>query len=149
MIWMYNIERTAAKVLRIYVRTYSLFISRCFSTHFEITLHKALIMLVMTYVCPTWDYAVNAYLLKFQRLQNRLRRAIRNLDRFTLVRVAFIITYVYDYVTKLCRTQAEVNPKLRRTEQEEARNRSIRTLNLAAVRLMAVQLTNCNFRAVK
>jgi hypothetical protein len=53
----------------------------------------------MTYVCPTLEYATDAHLLKLQRLQNRVLRAIGNLYRCTSVRelqVAFIIPYVYD-----------------------------------------------------
>jgi hypothetical protein len=56
---------------------------------------------------------VDVHLLKLQRLQNRVLRAAGNLDRRTLVRemqVALKIPYVYDYITKLCRTQSEVIP---------------------------------------
>jgi hypothetical protein len=50
-------------------------------------------------------------LMKLQRLQYRVLRPIDNLDRHTPVRdlhLAFTIPYVYDYITKLCRRQAEV-----------------------------------------
>jgi hypothetical protein len=60
----------------------------------------------MTYACPTWEFAAETYLLQLQCLQNN-----NNLPRFTLVRdmhVAFQILYVYNYITKLCRRQAEV-----------------------------------------
>jgi hypothetical protein len=94
----------------------------------------------MTYACHTWDYAADAHLFKLQRLQNRVLRAIGNLDRHTLVRemhVAFKIPYVYNYTTKLCRTQAEVilnhrNPILRGIGQEEAMHRKYKTLKLGA-----------------
>jgi hypothetical protein len=49
--------------------------------------------------------------MKLQRLQNRVLHAIGNLDRRTPVRdlhLAFKIPYVYDYITELCRRQAEV-----------------------------------------
>jgi hypothetical protein len=62
------------------------------------------------YACPTWEH-VDAHLLKLQHLQNRILRAIANLDRCAPVRelqAAFKIPYVYDYITKLCRTLAEV-----------------------------------------
>jgi hypothetical protein len=62
-------------------------------------------------VRPTWKYAANAHLMKLQRLQNRVLRAIGNSDRRTPVRemhVAFEIPYGYDYITKLYRKQAEV-----------------------------------------
>jgi hypothetical protein len=51
----------------------------------------------MTYACPTWKYAADAHLLKMQCLQNRILRAMGNLDKGTLVRelhVAFKIPYV-------------------------------------------------------
>jgi hypothetical protein len=56
---------------------------------------------------------------------------IGNLDRSIPARelhVAFEIPYVYDYITKLCRTQAEVilnhvNPDVHGTGQGEARQR--------------------------
>jgi hypothetical protein len=65
----------------------------------------------MTYACPAWEYAADVHLVNLQRLQNRVLRAIGNLDRRTMVcemHVAFKIPYVYDCITKLCRTQAEV-----------------------------------------
>jgi hypothetical protein len=65
----------------------------------------------MTYASPTWDYAEGALLMKLQHLQNRVLCPIGNLKRGTAARelhVAFKISYVYDCVTKLCRTQAEV-----------------------------------------
>jgi hypothetical protein len=68
-------------------------------------------MSVLTYACPTWEYAVDTHLLKLQHLQNRLLCSLGNLDRSTQVRVlhvAFKIPYVYDYIIKLCRKQAEL-----------------------------------------
>jgi hypothetical protein len=32
---------------------------------------------------PTWEYAADAHLLKLQRLQNRVHRALGNLDKLT------------------------------------------------------------------
>jgi hypothetical protein len=65
----------------------------------------------MTYTRPTSEYAADALLLKLLLLQNRLLRAIGHLDRRAPVRelhVVFKASYVYDYITKLCMTQAEV-----------------------------------------
>jgi hypothetical protein len=129
----HHIERTVAKALRTYVKTYSLFKSGHLSTNIKLALYKAVIMSVMTYACPTWEYAVDAYLLKLQHLQNRVLRATGNRDRCTPVHelhVAFKIPYVYDHTTKLCRTQAEiilnhVNPNVRDIGQEETRCREI------------------------
>jgi hypothetical protein len=76
--------------------------------------------------------------MKLQRLQNRVLRAIGNLDRRSPVRdlhLAFKIPYVYDYITKLCRRQAEVilnheNPNVRAIGQGEARHRKYKRLKL-------------------
>jgi hypothetical protein len=65
----------------------------------------------MTYACPAWEFAAETHLLKLQRLQNKVLRTIGKLPRRTLVRglyMAFQIPYVYDYITKTCRQQAEV-----------------------------------------
>jgi hypothetical protein len=132
------IGRTVAKALRTYIRTYSLFKSERLSTDIKLTLYKAIIRSVMTNACPTSEYAADAHLLKLQRLQNKVFRAIGNLDRHTLVRkvrVAFKIPYVHDYITKLCRTQAEVilnhrNPNVRGSGQGEAMHRKYNSLKL-------------------
>jgi hypothetical protein len=68
MTWRLHIERTVAKALRTYVRTYSLFKSERLSTNIKLTLFKALIRSIMVYACPTWEYAADAHLLKLQRL---------------------------------------------------------------------------------
>jgi hypothetical protein len=64
-------------------------------------------------------------LLKLQRLQNEVLRAVSNLVNCIQVcelHVGFTIPYVYDYKTKLWRTQAEVilnrvNPNVHRIGQ--------------------------------
>jgi hypothetical protein len=92
--WGHRIERTVAKVLSTYVRTYFLFKSGRLSANIKLTLYKLLIKLVMTYACPTWEYRADTHLLKLQRLQNRALRTAGNLDRFTPIRelhVAFKI----------------------------------------------------------
>jgi hypothetical protein len=74
--------------------------------------------------------------MKLQQLQNRVLRAIGNLDRSTSVRdlhLAYKIPYVYDYITKLCRRQAEVilnheNPTVRAIGQGESRHRKYKKL---------------------
>jgi hypothetical protein len=65
----------------------------------------------MTYACPAWEFVAETHLLKLQHLQNRVLRIIDNLSRNMLIRdmyVAFQFPYIYDYITKLCRRQAEV-----------------------------------------
>jgi hypothetical protein len=74
--------------------------------------------------------------LKLQRLQNRVFRSTGNFPRRIPVRdlhKAFSIPYVYDYITKLSRQQAEViknheNAKVRNIVQGEARHRKYKRL---------------------
>jgi hypothetical protein len=92
-----------AKAFRTFIRIYSLFKSKRLSANLKLTLHKALIRSVMTYVCSAWEFAAKSHLLKLQRLQNRVLRTIGNFPRRISVRdmhVAFQIPYIYDYITK-------------------------------------------------
>jgi hypothetical protein len=81
--------------------------------------------------CPTWEDVSHIHHLKLLHEQNRALCAIGNLDRCTPVcelHVAIKIYYTYDYITELCRTQAEVilnyiNPNVHGTGQGEARHR--------------------------
>jgi hypothetical protein len=76
----------------------------------------------MTYAYPTWEFAAETYLLKLQRIQNKVLRTIGNIPRRTLdhdMHVGFQILYVCDYITKLCRRQAEI---IHNHEIENVRN---------------------------
>jgi hypothetical protein len=92
----------------------------------------------MTYACPTWDFAADTHLMKFQRPQNKVLRTNGNFPRRTPVRElhkAFSIPYIYDYITKLSRQQAEViqnheNVNVRNIGQGEARHRKYKRLKL-------------------
>jgi hypothetical protein len=100
-----------AKAFRTFIRIYYLFKSERLSANIKLTLHKALIRSVMTYASPAWEFAADIHLLKLQLLQNKVLRTIGKLPRRTPIRdlhLAFQIPYVYDYITKLCRQQAEV-----------------------------------------
>jgi hypothetical protein len=111
MIWRLHIERTAAKALDTYIRTHSVFKSDRVSINNKLILYKALISSIKVYVSPTWEYVADAHLLKLERLQNKVLHATDGLERRTMARemhVAFKIPYVYDYIIKLCRKQAEV-----------------------------------------
>jgi hypothetical protein len=85
----------------------------------------------MKYALPTWELAADNYLLKLQLLQNKVLRTTENFSSCTSVRdlqTAFTLLYVYDYITKLWRQQAEViqnheNEHVRVIEQGEARRR--------------------------
>jgi hypothetical protein len=84
------------------------------------------------------EYAEDAHLLKLQHPQNTILRAIRSVDRRSPVHelyVAFNIPYMYDYITKLSRTQAEVilnhvNPNARGTGQGKATHRRYKRLKI-------------------
>jgi hypothetical protein len=92
----------------------------------------------MTYDSPTWEFASDTHLLKLQHLQNKVLHTISNFPRHTPVRElhkAFSILYIYDYITELCRQQAEViqnheNAYSRTTGQGEAQHRKYKRLKL-------------------
>jgi hypothetical protein len=92
----------------------------------------------MTYACPAWEFAAETHLLKLQRLQNKVLHTIGKLPRRTPVRdlhMGFQIPYIYDYITKTCRQQAEViqiheNENVRYIRQSEARHRKYKRLKL-------------------
>jgi hypothetical protein len=92
----------------------------------------------MTYACPAWELAADTYLLKLQRLQNKFFPTIGNFLKWTQVRdlhTTFNHPYVYDYIIKLCRQQAEVtqnheNEHVRGIGQGKARRIKYKRLKL-------------------
>jgi hypothetical protein len=87
--------------------------------------------------------------------QNKVYRTIGNFPRHTPAQElhkTFNIPYIYDYITKLCRKQAEViqnheNANVRIIGQGGRPNtESIRGLNLAAVKRMTVQVFRLLFQ---
>jgi hypothetical protein len=83
MAWRLYTEKIEAKAFRTVIKLYSLFKSERLSANIKLTLHKALIRSVMTYVCPVWEFAAETYLLKLQRLQNKVLRTIGSFPRRT------------------------------------------------------------------
>jgi hypothetical protein len=79
----------------------------------------------------------DAYFLKLQHLQNKVHHTIGNFPRCSLgcdLHTAFNLPYVYDYIRKLCRKQAEViqnheNEHVRSIGQGETRHRKYKSLN--------------------
>jgi hypothetical protein len=69
------------KPFRTFIRICHLFRSEHVRANINLTLHKALIRLVITYVCPAWELATDTYLLKLQLLQNKILRTIGNFPR--------------------------------------------------------------------
>jgi hypothetical protein len=92
----------------------------------------------MTYASPAWEFAADTHLLNLQRLPNQVLCTIGNFPRCTPTRdlhLVFQIPYVYDYITKLCRQQAEVienhdNENVLSIGQVEVRNRKYKRLKL-------------------
>jgi hypothetical protein len=140
MTWRLHVEMIEAKAFRTFIRipVYSLFKSERLCVNMKWILHRALIRSVITYACPAWEFAAECHLLKLQRLQNKVLRTISNYPRCTSVRdmhEAFQIPYVYDYITKSCRQQAEViqnreNENFLYIRQGEALHRKYKRLKL-------------------
>jgi hypothetical protein len=138
-----------AKAFRTFIRVYSLFKSERLRANIKLTLHKALIRSVTTYACPAWKFAADTHLLKLQCLQNKVLRTIGNFPRCTLVRdlhTAFNLLYLYDYITKLCRQQAEVisnheNDYVHGIGQGKARHRKYKRLKLGGGQVCNCQVT--------
>jgi hypothetical protein len=136
--WRLHIKTIESKTFRAFIRTYSLFKSEHLSPNIKLTLYKALIRYITTYASPAWEFAANIHLLKLQHLPNKVLRTIGNFPRRTLdqeLHEAFNIPYIYDYITKLCRQQAEViqnheNVNVRNIGQGEARYRKHKKLKL-------------------
>jgi hypothetical protein len=126
------------KTFRTLIRIYSVFKNERVSANNKLTLHKALISSGMTYACPTWELVTDTGLLKLQHLQNKVLHTIENFSRCALVHdlhTAFNLQYVYDYITKLCKQQAEgiqnrENAHVCSTEQGKVRHRKYNRLKL-------------------
>jgi len=136
--WETHIDLIVTKALRTFVQIYSLLKIEKLSDKANMTLYKALIRSKMTYACPAWETAADTHLIKLQRLQNKVLRLIGDLPRRTPMRymhTEFQIPYVYDFITKICRKQAEViqnydNENVRRIESGEAKHRKYKRLKL-------------------
>jgi hypothetical protein len=76
--------------------------------------------------------------MKLQCLQNRVLRTNGNFPRCTPIcdtLTAFQIPYVYDYITKLCRQQAQIsqnyeNTDVRNIGQDKTKHRKYKILEL-------------------
>jgi hypothetical protein len=144
--WRLHIETVEAKAFRTFIRIYPLFKSERLSTNIKLTLHKAFIRSAATYACPAWEFAAETHPLKLQRVQNRVLRTTGNFSRNTSIwdkHAAFQLRYVYDYITKLCRRQAEIihkheNESVCNIGQGETNTENIRGLNVEAVTCSSV-----------
>jgi hypothetical protein len=84
------------------------------------------------------EIAADTHLLKLQRQQNKILHTTGNFPRHMLLHKlhkAFNIPYIYDYITKLCRQQANItqnhgNDNVQNTRQGEPRQRKFERLKL-------------------
>jgi hypothetical protein len=136
--WKTHIDLIVTKALRMFVQIYSLLKCEKLSDKTKMILYKALIRSKMTYACPAWQTAADTHLMKLQQLQNKVLRVTGGLPRRTPIRymhTEFQIPYVYDFITKICRKQAEViqnhdNQNVRRIGSGEAKQRKLLRLRL-------------------
>jgi hypothetical protein len=106
-----HIESIATKNFSNFIRIYPLLKSGRLSVNTKLSLYKALIRVMVNYICPALEFEGDSYLLELQRLQNKIHLTIGNLPRSTPTRdfhLAYKIPYVHDYVTKICRKQTEI-----------------------------------------
>jgi urease accessory protein UreF len=69
-----------------YIRTYSVYKSNHLSANIKLIVYRELIRSIMTYACPTREFAEDTHLMKLQRSQNRILRDIGKFGRCTPVR---------------------------------------------------------------
>jgi hypothetical protein len=111
----------------------------------------------MTYACPAWKSAAVTHVMKLQRLQKKVLRLISGLPRRTPIRYMHTeiqIPYVYDFITKICRKQAEViqnhdNENVHRIGSGEAKHRKHKDSNLVAVKLTIVPMSELHYGKIK
>jgi hypothetical protein len=128
------------------------------SANILLALHKALDRSVTTYACPAWELVTDTCFLKLQRLQGKVLCTTGKFPWCTPVRdlhTAFNLPYVYDYITKFFRRQAEViqnheNEHVRNIWQGEARPKKCKRLELGGGQFTTVQVTicRCSIRSV-
>jgi hypothetical protein len=90
----------------------------------------------MINACPVWKFVADNHLIKLHRLQKKDLHTTGNFPRRRPVRdlhVAFKFPYVYHYITKLCREQAEAiqnheNANVHNIRQDEGRHRKYKRL---------------------
>jgi hypothetical protein len=74
--WQLHTEIIEAKAFKTFIRIYSLFKSERLRANIKLTLHKTVTRSIMTYACPALELAAGTYLLKLQRLQNKVLRTV-------------------------------------------------------------------------
>jgi hypothetical protein len=85
----------------------------------------------MTYACSAWELVADIYLFKLQHMVNKVVHTTGKFPRWTPVcdlHPTFNLPYVHNFITKLCRLEAEVtqnheNEHVRSIGQGEARQK--------------------------
>jgi hypothetical protein len=147
--WRLHIEMIKAKAFRTIIRIHFLFKIERLSTNTELTLHKALIRNIMTYACTACDFAVDNYLLKLQRLRNKVPRTIGNIPKFSPVRdlhMASKLPYIYDYITNYASSKQKPYKVMKMQlfftlDKANPDSGNIRGLNFAGSKHMTVHVT--------
>jgi hypothetical protein len=109
--WRPHTDLIVTKAMRTFAQIYALMKSERLSIKTKMTLYNALIRSKMSYVCPAWESAADTHFMKLQRLQNKILRVTGGFPRRTPthhMHMALQIPYVYGFITKTCRKQAEV-----------------------------------------
>jgi hypothetical protein len=121
--------------------TYSLFKSDRLSANIKLNLYKTLIRSVIIYASPAWEFAVNTYLLKLQRLQTKVLSTIGNyryckrLSKFLLFTI--ILQNYEGNKQKLYKIMKMQISSIQGKENTE----SLRGLNLAAAKRTILQVS--------
>jgi hypothetical protein len=66
-----HIEIIEVKAFTTFIRLYSILESERLSTNIKLTIHEAPIRSVITYACPTCEFAADTHLLKLKRRKTR------------------------------------------------------------------------------
>jgi hypothetical protein len=120
---------TDAKAFMTFIRRCSIFRSERLRAKIKVTLHKALISLVMTYACSAWDSVV-----KLQRLQNKVLYTIGNFTictPFCDLHMVLNISYIQlhkKYAGKAEVIQNHEHKHVRSIVECDARHRKYKTL---------------------
>jgi hypothetical protein len=95
--WRLHIKTIKAKAYRTFISTYSPFKSEQLSANIKLTLHKALVISIMTYASPTWEFATDTHLLKLQHLKTHFSAPhwFENCIRLSMFRTFTIIQQNY------------------------------------------------------
>jgi hypothetical protein len=132
--WRQHIDSIVTKTLRTFIRIYSLLKSERLSAKSKLTLYKTLMRSKMTYACLAWEFAADSSACKIESSAPLV--AYQGAHRFALyIRHSRFSTF-NDYITKICRKQAQVIQT-----HYNVIVRNTKGLNLVTVRHRIVQVS--------